>query len=204
MMAGATPVGSPLSRGPDRMSRSAVLSPPLVWCCSLFSRCSSALPPRTFDKAEFAARRAKLLARIPDGIAVVLGGIEHPYPVRFRQSPDFYYLTGLKEPGTVLVLNGVTKNAAVFALKRPEFGGPERHAAAARRGGCPAALRHPGAADGELLHLPQLRGRQLGGEEALPPAHAARRADPRAVRGPDLRRRRRWITRCFGQPQPSR
>jgi Xaa-Pro aminopeptidase len=86
----------------------------------------SFLPPslaaQEFDKAEFAARRAKLLARIPDGIAVVLGGIEHPYPLRFRQSPDFYYLTGLEEPGTVLVLNGVTKNAAVFAVKRPEFG----------------------------------------------------------------------------------
>ena len=77
-----------------------------------------------FDKAEFAGRRAKLLAKIPDGIAVILGGIEHPYPLRFRQSPDFYYLTGLEEPGMVLILNGVTKNAAVFAVKRPEFGGP--------------------------------------------------------------------------------
>ncbi len=84
----------------------------------------SALFAQDFDQAEFAARREKLLAKIPDGIAVVLGGIEHPYPTRFRQSPDFYYLTGLKEPGTVLVLNGVTKNAAVFAVKRPEFGGP--------------------------------------------------------------------------------
>jgi Xaa-Pro aminopeptidase len=77
-----------------------------------------------FDKAEFAGRRAKLLAKIPDGIAVILGGIEHPYPLRFRQSPDFYYLTGLEEPGMVLILNGVTKNVAVFAVKRPEFGGP--------------------------------------------------------------------------------
>ena len=86
------------------------------------------LPPllhaQDFDKAEFAARRARLLAKIPDGIAVVLGGVEHPYPLRFRQSPDFYYLTGIEEPGTVLILNGVTGNAAVFAVKRPEFGGP--------------------------------------------------------------------------------
>jgi Xaa-Pro aminopeptidase len=86
------------------------------------------LPPavaaQDFDKAEFAGRRAKLLAKIPDGIAVILGGIEHPYPLRFRQSPDFYYLTGLEEPGMVLILNGVTKNASVFAVKRPEFGGP--------------------------------------------------------------------------------
>lgn len=84
----------------------------------------SALFAQEFDKAEFAGRRARLLATIPDGIAVVLGGVEHPYPLRFRQSPDSYYLTGLKEPGTVLVLNGVTKSAAVYAVKRPEFGGP--------------------------------------------------------------------------------
>ena len=95
--------------------------PALLLCLLL----PSALAAQDFDKAEFAARRAKLLAKIPDGIAVVLGGVEHPYPVRFRQSPDFYYLTGLKEPGTVLVLNGVTKTAAVYAVKRPEFGGPE-------------------------------------------------------------------------------
>ena len=96
----------------------------LVLCLSL------ALPPMrisaqaTFDKAEFAARRERLLAGIPDGIAVILGGREHEYPVRFRQSPDLFYLTGLEEPGLVLVLNGVTKNVAVFALKRPKFGAP--------------------------------------------------------------------------------
>ncbi|HWB42319.1 MAG TPA: Xaa-Pro peptidase family protein [Gemmatimonadales bacterium] len=84
----------------------------------------SAAAGQDFDQAEFAARRARLIERIPDGVAVILGATEHDHPTRFRQSPDFYYLTGLKEPGTVLVLNGVTKNAAVFAVKRPEFGGP--------------------------------------------------------------------------------
>ncbi len=82
----------------------------------------STLVAQDFDKAEFAARRAKLLAKIPDGVAIILGGTEHPYPIRFRQSPDFYYLTGIEEPGTALILNGVTKTASVFAVKRPEFG----------------------------------------------------------------------------------
>jgi Xaa-Pro aminopeptidase len=110
------------------MSRSAV--PPrrrlgLVLCLGL------ALPPMPvsaqtgYDKGEFAARRERLLAAMPDGIAVILGGQAHEYPVRFRQSPDLYYLTGLEEPGVVLVLNGVTKKAAVFALKRPKFGAPD-------------------------------------------------------------------------------
>lgn len=76
------------------------------------------------DTAEFAARRARLLANISDGIVVILGAQEHSYPVRFRQSPDLYYLTGLEEPGLILVMNGVTKDAAVFALKRPKFGPP--------------------------------------------------------------------------------
>ncbi len=76
------------------------------------------------DTAEFSARRAKLLAMVPDGIAVILGAEEHPYPVRFRQSPDFFYLTGIEEPGTVLLLDGVTKKVAVFALKRLQFGPP--------------------------------------------------------------------------------
>jgi Xaa-Pro aminopeptidase len=70
-----------------------------------------------FDKAEFAARRARLLERIGDGVAVVVAGEEHIYNVRFRQAPDFYYLTGLEDPGVVLLLNGLNKNVAVFAAK---------------------------------------------------------------------------------------
>ena len=110
------------------MSRSAVPARHrlgLVLCLCL------ALPPMrvsaqtAFHKGEFAARRERLLAGMPDGIAVILGGQAHEYPVRFRQSPDLYYLTGLEEPGVVLVLNGVTKKAAVFALKRPKFGAPD-------------------------------------------------------------------------------
>lgn len=95
----------------------------LCLCLALPPMQASAQAP--FDKAEFAARRERLLAGIPDGIAVILGAQEHEYPVRFRQSPDLFYLTGLEEPGLVLVLNGVTRKAAVFALKRPKFGAPD-------------------------------------------------------------------------------
>ena len=79
----------------------------------------------SLTRAEFAGRRSRLLAMIPDGIALILGGEEHPEAVRFRQSPDFYYLTGIEEPGAVLVLNGASKTAVVFALKRPAFGTPD-------------------------------------------------------------------------------
>jgi Xaa-Pro aminopeptidase len=83
------------------------------------------LPAQAFPKHEYAARRAKVFERIPDGVAVVFGAVEHPHPVTFRQSPDFLYLTGLEEPGAVLVLNGANKNAMVFAMKRPQVGFPD-------------------------------------------------------------------------------
>lgn len=70
-------------------------------------------------------RGARLLAGIPDGIAVILGAEGHGYPVRFRQSPDLYYLTAcLEEPELILVLNGVTRHAAIFARKRPSSARP--------------------------------------------------------------------------------
>jgi Xaa-Pro aminopeptidase len=57
------------------------------------------------SQQEFAARRAALVARLPDGALIALGAHE---PVQdylsFVQSPSFYYLTGFKEPDAVLVV----------------------------------------------------------------------------------------------------
>ena len=44
------------------------------------------------------------------------------YPVKFRQSPDFYYLTGIEEANAVLVMIGPTKSSILFAPRRsPEM-----------------------------------------------------------------------------------
>ncbi len=75
---------------------------------------------RPFNKAEFVARRAKLFEKIPDGIAIIFAARDQHYPVKFRQAPDFYYLTGIEEPGAVLVLMGPTKGAFLFAPRRSE------------------------------------------------------------------------------------
>jgi Xaa-Pro aminopeptidase len=72
-----------------------------------------------FAKEEFAARRARLVELIPDGAALVFGGEDHGDNVRFRQAPDFFYLTGIEQPGTVLLVSGVTKRAIVFAPRQP-------------------------------------------------------------------------------------
>ena len=74
-------------------------------------------PP--FDKAEFAARRAKVFEKIGDSVALVFANEEHPHAVKYREAPDFYYLTGIEEPGAVLALNGKTKRTFVAAPKKP-------------------------------------------------------------------------------------
>jgi len=47
-----------------------------------------------FPAEEFAARRAKLIDRIGDGVAIVLGTPGPPGEMPFRQNSQFFYLTG--------------------------------------------------------------------------------------------------------------
>ena len=81
---------------------------------------ASAFAQQPFNKNEFVARRAKLFEKIPDGLAVIFAAKSQVYPVKFRQSPDFYYLTGIEEPGAVLVLIGSNKSSFLFVPKRSE------------------------------------------------------------------------------------
>lgn len=92
----------------------------LALCLTFVAVADAALAAgKDFDKAEFAARRARLLERIAaDGIAVIPAAGENVHAVKFRQSPDFYYLTGIEEPGAVLVLVGAQKQSIVFARQR--------------------------------------------------------------------------------------
>ena len=79
-----------------------------------------AFAQQSFKKDEFVGRRAKLFEKIPDGIAVIFASKNQFYPVKFRQSPDFYYLTGIEEPGAVLVMIGSNKTSILFAPRRSE------------------------------------------------------------------------------------
>src|SRR3954453_10041982 len=102
-----------------------------ISACALlitFALGTSALSQEKFNKEEFAHRRAALFEQISDGIAVVYGEEEGPAPVKFRQAPDFYYLTGIEDPGAIAIFNGMTKKTTVFAYPRsPQkvaFAGP--------------------------------------------------------------------------------
>ena len=81
---------------------------------------ASAFAQQPFNKNEFATRRAKLFEKIPDGVAVIFAAKGQDYPLKFRQSPDFYYLTGIEEPGAVLVMSGPSKSTFLYVPKRTE------------------------------------------------------------------------------------
>ena len=69
---------------------------------------------------EFAARRAKVFAAIGDGVAVLEGTTEYPAYVRFRQNDQFFYLTGVEVPRALVLLDGRTKQTALFVAPRNE------------------------------------------------------------------------------------
>jgi Xaa-Pro aminopeptidase len=92
----------------------------LVTTLAFLTMALSAFAQQPFNKSEFAARRAKLFEKIPDGIAVLCAARKQLYPLKFRQAPDFYYLTGIEEPNAILVLVGANKGAFLFVPARPE------------------------------------------------------------------------------------
>ena len=66
------------------------------------------------DRAEHAARRARLMAEIGDGAAIVLGATTPASDVAFRQNHDFFYLTGVEIPDAMLVIDGARKESVLF------------------------------------------------------------------------------------------
>lgn len=92
----------------------------LITCFVVLALAAPAFAQQPFNKSEFVARRAKLFEKIPDGLVVLFGAKGQHYPVKFRQSPDFYYLTGVEEPGAVLVLIGSNKSSFLFVPRRSE------------------------------------------------------------------------------------
>jgi Xaa-Pro aminopeptidase len=75
-----------------------------------------ALPaaPLLFDRAEYAARRSRLMDRIPDGVAVILGATTPAGDRDFRQGHDFAYFTGVEIPDAYLIIDGVRRESLLF------------------------------------------------------------------------------------------
>ncbi|MDO3642151.1 Xaa-Pro peptidase family protein [Mucilaginibacter sp. L3T2-6] len=67
-----------------------------------------------FTPDDFAARRAKLMEQIGDGVAVLQGADLTEAYIKFRQDNNFYYLTGVEMPWCALIINGKTKTTTLF------------------------------------------------------------------------------------------
>ncbi len=84
-------------------------------------------PAGSVPVERLAARRAALLERLGEGVAVVAAGelrsIERDYPQDsdYRESNDFFYLTGLEAPGgrLVLVARNTAPDSAILYLPEP-------------------------------------------------------------------------------------
>jgi Xaa-Pro aminopeptidase len=75
-------------------------------------------PPEDDPQVEFAQRRVAVLKKIPNSILILWGAHESLQPIKFRQAPDFYYLTGIEEPNAILVLMGKWQRAYLFVAPR--------------------------------------------------------------------------------------
>jgi Xaa-Pro aminopeptidase len=67
-----------------------------------------------FPPAEFAARRAAVMAQIGDGVVVMQGTTERRGESPLRQSNQFFYLTGVVEPRALLIIDGRTRRTTLF------------------------------------------------------------------------------------------
>src|SRR3989339_95095 len=64
--------------------------------------------PLGFEKSEYAARRQKLMDKIPDGFAIIRNSAGE------KPNLDFLYLCGVKVPNAILIIDGQKKATHLF------------------------------------------------------------------------------------------
>lgn len=67
-----------------------------------------------FPPEEYAARRARVIAQIGEGVSVLQGAAERPAEAPFRQNNQFFYLTGVEVPRAILILDGRAKTSTLY------------------------------------------------------------------------------------------
>jgi len=97
--------------------------------CSALSFSASSV----FSNSEYAARRSRMMEKIPDGVAIILGATSTLSDRQFFQNNDFFYFCGVEVPNAVLIIDGIRKESTLlFSLTEHE----------ARRENLPLELVH--------------------------------------------------------------
>ena len=73
-----------------------------------------------FPPEEYAARRARVMAKIGDAVAIMQGTTERPGEQPLRQANQFFYVSGVVEPRAILVIDGRTHRSKLFLNPRNE------------------------------------------------------------------------------------
>ncbi len=68
-----------------------------------------------FTKEEYAARRARLMEKIPGGVAIILGAKSLGSNYEYYQNNDFMYFTGVEIPDAILVIDGMRRESVLFS-----------------------------------------------------------------------------------------
>jgi Xaa-Pro aminopeptidase len=71
-----------------------------------------------FPRDEFAARRAGVMERIGDAVAILQGTTERPGEQPFRQNNQFYYVSGVEVPRALLVIDGRSRRSTLYLPPR--------------------------------------------------------------------------------------
>lgn len=67
-----------------------------------------------FEKSEYAARRKNLMAKIPDGAAIILGAQTITTYNPQLQNNDMMYFSGVEIPNAILIIDGKNRESALF------------------------------------------------------------------------------------------
>lgn len=87
---------------------------PFAWAAGLVLMAGGLTAGVPFEAKEYAARRVRLMDKICDGVAVVLGAAAPASDVSFRQGHDFAYLARVPVPNAALVVDGLRKECVLF------------------------------------------------------------------------------------------
>lgn len=68
---------------------------------------------------EFARRRAELLKQVKEGYVVLFAKTELPEADHYREDNDFYYFTGIEDPGAVLVMDASNGKSTIAEPEQP-------------------------------------------------------------------------------------
>jgi Xaa-Pro aminopeptidase len=73
-----------------------------------------------FPAGEYAARRARVMAKLGDGVAIIQGTTERPGEQPLRQANQFFYISGVVEPRAILLIDAKTRTSTLFLNPRNE------------------------------------------------------------------------------------